>query len=88
MTELKAQIWMILISFSAGIAQVIELLPDNLGKLTALVALIASAYLVRVNKKNGDKLDLEIEIKKEEVRTLILINEELARKNELDTNTK
>lgn len=86
--DLKIQIWALLISLSTGIAQTIELIPDNIGKLTALAAFIGALYIIRVNKKSGDKLALEIEIKKEEVRTLMLINEELARKNELDTNIK
>jgi len=74
-SDLKLQIWMILASFSAGIAQIIDLIPDNLGKLTAFVALIAAAYLVRVNKKNGDKIEAETELRKAEVINMMLKNE-------------
>lgn len=60
--ELKSQIFAVLIAISASIAQIIELIPDNIGKASAFIALIAAIYIARSNKKTGDKIQKEIEV--------------------------
>ena len=42
--EVKSQILAVLIAFSASIAQIIELIPDNIGKASAFIALVAAVF--------------------------------------------
>lgn len=60
--EVKNQILAVLIAFSASIAQIIELIPDNIGKASAFIALVAAVYIARANKKTGDKIQKEIDV--------------------------
>ena len=70
--EVKNQILAVLIAFSASIAQIIELIPDNIGKASAFIALVAAVYIARANKKTGDKIQKETEIL--ELQRLELLN--------------
>lgn len=74
-SETKASIATIATTLGINLAWLIDLIPDNIGKLSALLGVIALIYVIRHHKQSVVKNEQQIEINKLEIaERMIRIN--------------
>jgi energy-converting hydrogenase Eha subunit G len=59
MHDVKVAITVILTGLGTGLSMFLALIPNDIGKLASLVAIVLTAILIRNHLRNGKKLDLE-----------------------------
>lgn len=57
--DVKVAITVILTGLGTGLSMFLALIPNDIGKLASLVAIVLTAILIRNHLRNGKKLDLE-----------------------------
>lgn len=57
--DVKVAITVILTGLGTGISMFLALIPNDIGKLVSLVAIVLTAVLIRNHLRSGKKLDLE-----------------------------
>lgn len=63
-------------SLGTGLSMFLALIPNDIGKLASLVAIVLTAVLIRNHLRNGKKIDLENEKLRLEVQKLAAQEEE------------
>jgi energy-converting hydrogenase Eha subunit G len=57
--DVKVAITVILTGLGTGLSMFLALIPNDIGKLASLVAIVLTGILIRNHLRNGRKLDLE-----------------------------
>jgi len=71
-SETKASIATIATTLGINLAWLIDLIPDNIGKLSALLGVIALIYVIRHHKQSVVKNEQQIEINKLEIAERVI----------------
>lgn len=71
-SDIKASIVTIATTLSVNVAYLIDLIPDNIGKVSAVFGIVALFYVIRHHKQTVTKNEQQIEINKLEIAERVI----------------
>lgn len=71
-SDIKASIVTIATTLSVNVAYLIDLIPDNIGKVSAVFGIVALIYVIRHHKQTVVKNEQQIEINKLEIAERVI----------------
>lgn len=71
-SDIKASIVTIATTLSVNVAYLIDLIPDNIGKVSAVFGIVALIYVIRHHKQTVTKNEQQIEINKLEIAERVI----------------